>query len=82
MSVRGLSDIELLELLTGRKDMRADEMKMLMDALSELQRRNMERDKHRDQLAASIATMKVQKASGFDKAGRPDKEGPIKKVSD
>jgi hypothetical protein len=48
MNPKGMSDIELLEALTGRKEMTAVEMKRLMDALAELQRRFWERAKYRE----------------------------------
>ncbi len=48
MNPKGMSDIELLEVLTGRKEMtEATEMKLLMEALAELQRRFWERAKYR-----------------------------------
>jgi hypothetical protein len=47
MNPKGMSDIELLEVLTGRKEMKATEMKLLMEALAELQRRFWERAKYR-----------------------------------
>jgi hypothetical protein len=48
MKPKGMSDMELLEVLTGRKDMRAEEMKQLLEVLAELQLRCWDRHKHRE----------------------------------